>query len=576
MSDVLAGGPKAPKDPTKKQPGFYIMRNKEVAAAPQPDGSGMCPIYESDGRLLSAASLVGNIDDSGIIELLKTTEGFKKLVSKIGVCLECDDSDTICHFVFQMYGKNDLYGGGANIELDVKTDGMEYLVDLNDVTWREDDDVPGQIRFEFKKPGIKASASVKLYLNDGFTAPEPEEEYPVDFESKDYKKIIEKSLFYKGNNARIKKALKKARDGEITTVAFLGGSITQGAGAVPINTECYAYKTFEGFCEIAGKGIDENIRYIKAGVGGTPSEYGMLRYERDIVDECEGEGPDLVVVEFAVNDEGDETKGECFDSLIRKIYDGPGKPAVIIEFAVFANDWNLQDRLKPVGYAYEIPMVSALDSVVDQFKLKVGEGRVLSKSQYFYDMFHPTNAGHRIMADGIINLIKKADEAEPDKEIESLADIAAPLGNEFENVILLDRLVNNCGAIVDEGDFTGKDTEIQCVERNLDLHVSPQLPNNWMYCGSRKQGNGTFKLDVECSALLLIFKDSANNKDGKAKVYVDGNYVLTADPRLVGWTHCDPVIILRGAKKKMHHVLIAMEDDQAGRDFTILGFGVVQ
>lgn len=576
MSEVFTGGPKAPKDPTKKQPGFYIMRNKGISSSPQPDGTGICFIYESDGRLLSAAKLVGAIEDEVIFELLKTTEGFRKLVSKIGVSIENDNPSEYCHFVFQMYGKKDLYGGGTNIESDVKMDGMEYIIDLEDMTWREDDDVPGQIRFEFKKAGTEANVSVKFYLNDGFDAPEPEEEYPVDFESEEYRRIIEKSLFHKGNNARIKKALAKARNGEQTTVAFIGGSITQGAGAVPINTECYAYKTFEGFCRIAGRNTDDNVQYIKAGVGGTPSEYGMLRYDRDIIEECNGEGPDLVVVEFAVNDEGDETKGECFDSLIRKIYDGPGKPAVLIEFAVFANDWNLQDRLKPVGYAYDIPMASALDSVVEQFRLKPGEGRVLSKSQFFYDMYHPTNYGHRIMADGLINLIKIADEEEPDEEILTLADIKAPLGGEFEKVQLVDRNVNNCAAVIDPGDFADTDDVLQNVERNRDLHATPQMPNNWMYRGTSKPGSKSFVMDVECSAMLLIFKDSADNKDGRAEVYVDGKQVLTANPRLVGWTHCDPVIILRGAERKVHHVEIAMEKGCEDKDFTILGFGVVQ
>ena len=568
-------GPKAPKDPTKKKPGFYIMRNKGIAASPQADGTGVCFIYESDGRLLSAARLVGNIDDENIIKLLETTEGFKKLVSSIGVCVESAKTDEECRFVFQMYGKNDLYGGGANIILPVKMDGMEYTIDMQDIEWREDDDVPGQIRFEFKEAGTKANVSVKLYLNDGYTAPEPEEEFPVVFDSKEYKAIIDKSVLNVGNNARIKKALAKARAGEKVTVAFIGGSITQGAGAVPINTECYAYKTFEGFCEIAGCPVDGNVQYIKAGVGGTPSEYGMLRYRRDILDECDGEGPDLVVVEFAVNDEGDETKGECFDSLVRKIYDGPGKPAVILEFAVFANDWNLQERLGVVGEAYNLPMASALDSVVEQFKLSPGEGRVLSKSQFFYDMFHPTNYGHRIMADGIINLIKIADAAPADEEIVSLDSIKAPLGDEFEAVELLDRLANNCGAKIDEGDFTDTDAVVQCVERNLDLGTTPQLPNNWMYKGTEGRSNTAFVMDVECTALLLIFKDSADNKDGKARVYVDGEYVMTADPRIVGWTHCDPVIILRGAEKKNHHVEITMDEGCENRDFTILGFGVV-
>ncbi len=575
MSEEIRG-PKAPKDPTKKQPGFYIMRNKNICASPQPDGRGITFIYESDGRLLSAARLVGGVEDEEMIGLMATTEGFRKLVSKIGVCVESEKTTENCHFVFQMYGKKDLYNGGANIAADVRMDGMEYVIDMDDVDWQEDDDVPGQIRFEFVEGGTKAAVSVKFYLNDGFTAPEPEDEFPVDFESDTYKDIIKKSLFSKGNNARIKKALAKARAGEQTTIAFIGGSITQGAGAVPINTECYAYKTFEGFCKLAGKGTEENIQYIKAGVGGTPSEFGMLRYDRDVVSECKGEGPDLVVVEFAVNDEGDETKGECFDSIIRKIYDGPGKPAVIIEFAVFANDWNLQERLSPVGYAYGIPMTSALDSVVEQFKLKPGQGRVLSKSQFFYDMFHPTNAGHRIMADGILNLIKVADEVPADEEIVSLEGIEPPLGGEFEKVELLDRHVNNCSAIIEQGDFTDTDKELQAVERNMDVTLSPQLPYNWMYKGTEGRSNKPFVMDVECTAILLIFKDSADNKDGRARVLVDGKEVMVADPRPVGWTHCDPVIILRKAERKMHHVEIAMEPGCEGKDFTILGFGIVR
>lgn len=568
-------GPKAPKDPEKKRPGFYIMRNKEIAASPQADGTGICFIYENDGRLLSAAGLVGNIEDEKIIQLLKTTEGFKKLVHSIGVCVESAETDKNCRFVFQMYGRKDLYGGGANIVLPVRMDGMEYVIGMDDIEWREDDDIPGQIRFEFEKAGTGAVVSVKLYLNDGFDAPEPEEDYPVDFESEEYRAIIAKSALNIGNNARIKRALAKARSGKETTLAFIGGSITQGAGAVPINTECYAYKTFEGFCRLAGCPVDGNVRYIKAGVGGTPSEYGMLRYGRDVLDECGSEGPDLVVVEFAVNDEGDETKGECFDSLVRKIYDGPGKPAVILEFAVFANDWNLQERLGTVGRAYDLPMASALDSVVDQFKLPAAKGRVISKSRYFYDMFHPTNYGHRIMADGILNLIKTADEAPADGEIASLKVIKAPLGDEFENVELLDRLVNNCGAIISEGDFCDKDTELQCVERNLDLGTTPQLPNNWMHRGTEDRGNKSFIMDVECTALLLIFKDSADNKFGKAAVFVDGEHVMDADPRPVGWTHCDPVIILRRAERRLHHVEVRMAAGCEDKDFTILGFGVV-
>lgn len=50
-------------------------------------------------------------------------------------------------------------------------------------------------------------------------------------------------------------------------------------------------------------GQKDNIHFIKAGVGGTPSQLGMIRYERDILRDGRVE-PDIVIVEFAVNDEG--------------------------------------------------------------------------------------------------------------------------------------------------------------------------------------------------------------------------------------------------------------------------------
>lgn len=75
------------------------------------------------------------------------------------------------------------------------------------------------------------------------------------------------------------------------------------------------------------------MKLIKAGVGGTPSELGMIRFERDVLRDGK-EKPDLVVVEFAVNDEGDETKGRCYESLVTKILSMPDAPAVLLLFAV--------------------------------------------------------------------------------------------------------------------------------------------------------------------------------------------------------------------------------------------------
>lgn len=571
-------GPAAPKDPEKKRPYFYIMRDKEVFGLKQPDGRGIQFIYEDGGRLISSAQIVGNITEPEILDLLKSTEGFRRLVHSIGICVETENPEEKIDFVFQMYGKKDALVSGSNLRCLLLGDGAETRLRLEDVAWSEDDKEPGQIRFEFEKPELLATVSVRFFLNDGFSAPEVIEEEEIDFNSEDYRKMLERSFMNSGNTARVCKAIEKAKNGEDVTIAYIGGSITQGAGATPINHECYAYKSYRAFAELFGNG--ENVHFIKAGVGGTPSELGMLRFERDILRDGSA-SPDIVVIEFAVNDEGDETKGNCYESLVRKVLRLPNNPAVILLFAVFANDWNLQERLGVVGYHYKLPMVSVLDAVTPQFKLKPGGGRVLSKNQFFYDMFHPTNHGHTIMADCLTYFFKQAaqNEAEYD-ETEQLLMQDAVIGCDFESVKLLDRK-ENCDRkeIVKEincGSFKWEDKELQRVEMDEDLTGTPEFPNNWMYDGKADKEDDYFELKINCKALLLIYKDSGDMAVGKADVIVDGKKILTADPHINGWTHCNPVILFNEKSAEEHIVRIRMAERDEDKSFTILGFGYVE
>ena len=561
----VPGGPVAPRDPEKKPEGFYIMRNKEIDGSIQPDGRGIQFLYMDGGRMISSARIVGNVKDEGMLELLKTAEGFRKLVSAIGVTVEMEDESETVDFVFQMYGKKNPYVSGTQIKVPVSADGAERIVWLSECDWSEDDDVPGE----------PAKVSVKLYLQEGYEAPEEIEEIPVNLETEDYRKLLEKSLMQTGSPARLKKAIDRARQGEDVTIAFIGGSITQGAGAVPINTGCYAYKTFQRLCALAGRGTEENIHFVKAGVGGTPSELGMLRYERDVLRDGSVE-PDIVVVEFAVNDEGDETKGECYDSLVRKILKAENCPAVILLFAVFENDWNLQERLSPVGRAYDLPMVSVRDAVVEQFYQKPGAGRVFGKPQFFYDCYHPTNLGHTVMADCIGYLLETGDRLPGKEDTLRLEQTAAPIGGEFESVKLFDRSGSAAGIHVDCGDFCHTDEELQGVEMDKNLAPTKEFPYNWMRKESLENAGKPFSMDITCTALLLIYKDSGSCNVGRAQVTVDGKKVLEADPHVNGWTHCNPVICFRNADRKQYHVEISMVPGDEDKEFTILGFGYVE
>lgn len=569
-------GPKAPKDPEKKRSGFYIMRNKQISGSAQANGTGVQSIYLNDGRMVSSAQIVGNISDESMLGLLTTTEGFRRLVHSIGVSVEMDSAGKKAVFEFQMYGKSDIYGSGTTLRMEVPADGMESVLNLSDHDWSDDDDIPGQIRFVFDEPqkdgaAAQALATVKFYLNDGFTAPEPEEEEQVDFACGAYQEMLRKSLVQTGNNARLKSAIERAKRGEDITIAFIGGSITQGAGAVPINTKCYAWKTFEGLCSLAGKGVDENIHYVKAGVGGTPSELGMIRYERDVCRDGKV-APDIVIVEFSVNDEGDETKGVCYESLVRKILAAENKPAVILLFAVFANDWNLQERLGVVGERYQLPMVSTRDCVVEQFYQKSGEGKVVTKNQFFYDCFHPTNIGHQIMADGLVYLMREADRSPMDEDTLDLASVPAVIGGAFEQVWLYDRSSEaETVRILSAGDFAETDDELQGVEMDRDLTQTKEFPYNWKHM----KGEKPFVMEICCTGLVMVNKDSGAPDAGCAQVFVDGEAVLSVDPKVNGWTHCNPLICFQNRERRTWRVEVRMQPGDEDKEFTILGFGVV-
>ena len=563
-------GPTAPKDPTQKRPSLYIMLDRAIAGMPAQDGSCRdCNFME--GRLIEQVSGICGDIDPGILKLLEHTDGFVKLVHSIGVSITAmqeEEKGESVAFTMQCYGKVDKYATGTNVRAVCPCDGEEVTILVSESGINEKDDIIGAFHFNFLGKCKSATVTLKFYLNDGYEVPELEVDPPVDFESEAYQNMIGRSLLSVGNTLRLKKAIEKARRGGDVVIAYIGGSITQGAGAKPIHTKSYAYLSYQGFCDLFTKESGANVSFVKAGVGGTPSELGVIRYEKEVTAYGEVQ-PDIVIVEFAVNDEGDETEGICFESLVRKIGNAPYAPAVIVNFAVFMNDWNLEDRLVPVGEHYDLPMVSVKAAVVPQFR----QDTVITKRQYFYDIYHPTNAGHRVMADCLLHLFQKVDEAEM-PSADSDFSKAPLLGSEFEKIELVDaENINTYGEVTQSGfDFT--DEELQYVERDFNNFSTPEFEHGWGKAFGTKEA--VFEMKLACRNIILVSKDSGNVQFGKADIYVDGVLVRTADPLANGWDHCNPQIILNESGSAEHTVKIVMHPGDEEKRFTILGFGVTR
>lgn len=582
-------GPKAPKDPTKKRPAIYLML--EDAAEGRPNGDRFEDVCFLEGRVFSKITALMPDVPHEIAKELQTCAGLRKYVHSIGIEAMADGEDREETMHFRLNCRREKDYRGSVYETDVLCNGRESIIELADYPVREDDTNLASFGMAFPKY-MTAKLTLRFYLNDGYEVPELQPDPPVDFDSQDYKDMIAKSAIYDGNLERLAAAIAKAQRGEDVTIAYIGGSITQGAGAKPIGTNSYAYQSYKAFRERYGVGDGSNVHFVKAGVGGTPSELGLCRYEREILRNGTVQ-PDILVIEFAVNDAGDETNGVCYESLALMAAKELGNPAVVLLFAVFMDDFNLQDRLSPVGTHYGFPMVSLKNAVTPQFYI---EKPLMTKRQYFFDLFHPSNEGHRVMADCIDLLWKRAGESdcmkgapakeatkeEFDKWHKDIVDgylaslVKEPIiGNDYRDLkVIAQDNFSTCPAVtrLDAGTFTATDKEIQYVERDDQAYVTPEFPENWMYEGA--SDDVAFEMDITCKKLMIIYKDSGDQgKFGTATVYVDGKEARSINPLEVGWNHINAVLIHTGDNTAEHKVKICPTKE---KNFTIFGFGYTE
>ena len=195
--------------------------------------------------------------------------------------------------------------------------------------------------------------------------------------------VVARSQLSTGNLGRLASVVAKADRGEPITLGVIGGSITVGAFATaPENS--YAGRLLAWW---QNRFPRCNVSMINAGLGGTGSMYGALRARRDLLSSL----PDLVVVEFAVNDNW--TDGEAFEGLVRQILAQPNSPAVLLLFMMWEKGGNDQEMQSKVGAHYRLPMVSFRDAIWPEIEA----GR-LKWSDYIVDTVHPTDAGHAAAA----------------------------------------------------------------------------------------------------------------------------------------------------------------------------------
>ncbi len=384
------------------------------------------------------------------------------------------------------------------------------------------------------------------------------EAHPFKITDDDYGKILETTLVSTGNNNRLKKVIDKIKKGDEVHIAAIGGSVTEGAGPAKF-TDGYAYQFFRALKAKYAPGEGKNLYFNNAALSGTPSTLGRIRYESDVI-EVSGGNPDLLLVEFAVNDGGEELYQWGFESLVRDALLASPDTAVIAVYSA-ATYGNTMGSKKPVADYYSIPQINMLEIVNSSI-----EKKIFTKEQYYSDYVHPTIEGHQMMSDALMNLVSKVDKAKLDTPI---VVPAKPFKEGLSGLIRINGDDENVK--IKAGGFTSIDPNCQTIKKTN----KSNFPFNWYRKAS--SSSDPFKMEITCKKLLFTYKVQGSwmsEKFGKASVLVDGKLVNVYDGgKDGGWNNCETVLLINESVSTKHTVEVRMANGSENKGFTIVAMG---
>ena len=357
----------------------------------------------------------------------------------------------------------------------------------------------------------------------------------------DYEKMVDRSLLSVGDMTRMSDVFQKAQNGEDITVAYIGGSITEGYNAG--TTEFYA-KTCTDLLQ--GYFPDITVTGVNAGISGTPSLLGNLRLERDVL----SADPDIVFVEFAVNDGQEADYKNAYESLVRTLLTQEKDIAVVLLFTVLDSGYTCQEHMSKIGANYDLPMISVHDSVYEEIEA----GR-MTWQDYSNDQSHPNAYGHKCITDFVDNYYQKV--------LPVVAENVGEVNKELPDPVFSAKYMNM--HYMDSATMDG--VELDGFEQ-YDTHGS--FHNGWMYRGT---DGGSMKFTVECSVLEMVFKANNSDKYGTADIYVDGEKVKSVVSNMSdGWNNPVTAYLIDNDSSAEHTVEIRMEGGVT-QAFFVMAFG---
>lgn len=359
--------------------------------------------------------------------------------------------------------------------------------------------------------------------------------------------MLDKAMVSYGNTAMMQNVIKKAQAGDDVTIAYLGGSITYGISAG--EDDCYAKLTYNYFADKFGTG--DNVKYVNAGISGTPSKLGILRLDRDVL----AYDPDICFIEFAVNDGTEADYQNAYESIVRTLLKKNITPVLL--FSVTEEDHSAQDYMKQIGEFYDLPMISYCDALRYLFA-----NNRMTWQDFSDDQSHPNVEGHKLVAsmvdyyfDNVMNVEPKGDYVMPTDTVFNPREVDAHL---YEN----DTLTPTSMGSWKEGS-------------NID-----RFEKGWTYVNSGDNSPIVFEFKDK-KFLYMIYKEVKAGDFGKlhVKVTADGEVYDESDYTTIspnGWGNAQVINIAMMPEATDYKVEISMAEGDEDKYGSILGFGYTE
>jgi lysophospholipase L1-like esterase len=203
---------------------------------------------------------------------------------------------------------------------------------------------------------------------------------------------------------------KKLKEGKAVTVAYLGGSIT----AAQNGWRDQSYAWFQQQYPQA------KVTQVNAGVGGTGSDLGAFRTGRDVL----SHQPDLVFVEFAVNDGGAAAERiyQAMEGIVRQIWHANERTDICFVYTLSGpmvptlqkgELWPSQLAMEQIAQYYQIPSIQfgvKVISLIAENKL-IFQGKPAeypNQIVFSEDNVHPlAQTGHKLYYEALVRSMEQ-------------------------------------------------------------------------------------------------------------------------------------------------------------------------